>query len=74
MVLSQLNLDDDGDVIGVNHCLDILLAKRLAARARAYEKILSGECEYLKPCDLSKKQIREWKHFIRKWNGGKSRK
>jgi len=35
---------------------------------------LRGECEYLKPGDLTRKTICEWRRFIRKWNGGKRRK
>lgn len=50
-----------------------LARRRMVARARAYEKILSGECKYLKPEDLTKKTIVEWKKFIKKWNGGKRR-
>jgi len=43
----------------------------LRGLVRAYVKILSGECEYLRPEDLTRKTVCEWKRFIRKWNGGK---
>ena len=44
-----------------------LRQRQLKSLARAYKRILSGECPYLKPQDLTKKYINEMKKFINKY-------
>jgi len=42
-----------------------LKQRQLKSLARAYKRILSGECPYLKPEDLTKKYINEMRKFIK---------